>query len=289
MRCGPTAGTALRTVATLVVTTVAALVGLSIGPVRAAPASAATDCVGVVVDARQIGGTLRTGCALGDPRDGFAALTKAGFRYTLRARDGLLCQLDQQPASCTDTTGTTYWSYWYRAPGSRTWVYANEGPGTHDPKPRSTEAWVWQDGGKKPPPDLGLAAICPQAASPAPRPSGAPTTEPAPGPSRTQDAATRAASAPAARPSRTATTTAAPRSATAATRETAPVPTSSAAGPTTAVPAATAPDSSTSPVTAADSAASGSSLPGTAGAAVGGLVAAGIGLAAYLRSRRGGP
>ena len=55
---------------------VVALVAL-IGP--AAPAfAAATPCVGVVVDGRLAGGSVRTACAAGDPKTGLDALTKAG-------------------------------------------------------------------------------------------------------------------------------------------------------------------------------------------------------------------
>jgi hypothetical protein len=143
-------------------------------PASGTPAHAdADDCVGIVVDGRLLGGTVLTGCADGDPDSGFDALRRAGFAYTPRPRDGLVCQIDGAPA-CSDTTTTTYWSYWWRAPGSVRWRYATEGPATHDPAPGSTEAWVWQEGGRRPPPDVALATICPQAAEaekPSPKPS----------------------------------------------------------------------------------------------------------------------
>jgi hypothetical protein len=164
---GTVIGTAWLALATLVVAGAAGLLGVT----RAAPASAAADCVAVIVDARQLGGSLRTGCAQVDPSNGFQALSKAGFGFTPRPRDGLVCQINGAPA-CADTTSSTYWSYWYRAPGSRTWVYANEGAGTHNPKPGSTEAWVWQDGGKTAPPDVAASTICPQLkAQPKPKPA----------------------------------------------------------------------------------------------------------------------
>ena len=73
-----------------------------------------------------------------------------------------MCQIDGAPA-CADTSTTTYWSYWYRAKGSRSWVYASEGSGSHDPAPGSTEAWVWQDGRQRTPPDVAQRTICPVA------------------------------------------------------------------------------------------------------------------------------
>lgn len=136
-----------------------------LGLLSAPPVAAAEPCVGVIVDARLLGGPVDTACADGDPDSGLDALTMAGFRYAFVPRQpGLVCQIDGQP-ECSRTSTTTYWSYWYRAKGSSRWVYANEGAGTHDPEPGSTEAWVWQDGGRREPPDVALRRICPQVAN----------------------------------------------------------------------------------------------------------------------------
>ncbi|HEX7189380.1 MAG TPA: hypothetical protein VF423_14260 [Actinomycetes bacterium] len=136
-----------------------------LGLLSAPPVAAAEPCVGVIVDARLLGGRVDTACADGDPDSGLDALTMAGFRYAFVPRQpGLVCQIDGQP-ECSRTSTTTYWSYWYRAKGSSRWVYANEGAGTHDPEPGSTEAWVWQDGGRREPPDVALRRICPQVAN----------------------------------------------------------------------------------------------------------------------------
>lgn len=131
-------------------------------------ANAADPCVGVIVDGRLYGGTLTYSCAKGDPSSGLAALRMAGYSYAFVPRQpGLVCQINSKPA-CSDTSTTSYWSYWHRAPGSSTWVYSSKGAGSHDPANGSTEAWVWQQGGKKTPPSIGQKTICPQAASPAP-------------------------------------------------------------------------------------------------------------------------
>jgi hypothetical protein len=154
----------------------AVLAATTLGP--AAPAYAATaPCVAVVVDARLAGGPLQTACAKGDPTSGLAALTKAGFSYAFLPRvPGEVCQIDARPA-CARTSTTTYWSYWHRAKGSTRWVYSTEGAATYDPAPGSTEAWVWQEGGKRQPPDLSFRSICPATASaPSPSPSRHPTT-----------------------------------------------------------------------------------------------------------------
>ncbi len=153
----------VRRVATLLLPALAgaAVASATLGP--AAPAAASNACVGVVIDGRLAGEGVRTACATGDPTDGLAALTKAGVRYAFVPRvPGQLCQLDGVPA-CSDTGADTYWSYWWRAKGSSRWVYATTGAGSHDPEPGDTEAWVWQDGGRREPPDIAFARICPQA------------------------------------------------------------------------------------------------------------------------------
>jgi hypothetical protein len=174
----------------------------------AAPAYAATaPCVAVVVDARLAGGPLHAACAKGDPTSGLAALTKAGFSYAFLPRQpGEVCQIDALPA-CSRTSTTTYWSYWHRAKGSSRWVYSTEGAATFDPAPGSTEAWVWQEGGKRQPPDLSFRSICPAAASaPGPTPSQHRTTTPTVTATTTPMGATRPTSAEASTPTRTGAT-----------------------------------------------------------------------------------
>ncbi|MGZ4592791.1 MAG: hypothetical protein ACXV3C_02920 [Actinomycetes bacterium] len=270
--------------ATLVVAGAAGLLGC----LRAAPASAATDCVAVLVDFRKLGGNLQTGCAQGDPSNGFQALTRAGFAYTPRPRDGLVCQINAKPA-CTDTTTSAYWSYWYRAPGSSTWVYANQGPGTHDPRPGSTEAWVWQDGGRAQPPSVAASSICPQLKA---------SRSPTPTPTRSSPRTTRGSSAGASRTAHPGQATAskaarAPSLAPSAT----PGPTSPSPSPsrTSKVVTATSDPSSAESTTAppsttgaAPTGGSGSRLPAGAGLAAGAVLVVGIGAAAMARARRNG-
>jgi hypothetical protein len=292
---GTAIGTAWLALATLVVAGAAGLLGVT----RAAPASAAADCVAVIVDARQLGGSLRTGCAQVDPSNGFQALSKAGFGFTPRPRDGLVCQIDGAPA-CADTTSSTYWSYWYRAPGSRTWVYANEGAGTHNPRPGSTEAWVWQDGGKTAPPDVAASTICPQLkAQPKPKPapptaSSRPTRTSKPAKSKTAGTAGGAGPSASGAPRSPSATASGPTGSAAATTSSAAATTSSAAAVPTSGPAgssepSTAPPTGvSSPVTLDAKPTDGpdGALPGGAGVALGAILVLGIGAAAALRARR---
>jgi hypothetical protein len=253
----------------------AVLAATTLGP--AAPAYAATaPCVAVVVDARLAGGPLHTACAKGDPASGLAALTKAGFSYAFLPRvPGEVCQIDALP-DCARTSTTTYWSYWHRAKGSTRWVYSTEGAATYDPAPGSTEAWVWQEGGKRPPPDLSFRSICPAAASaPSPSPSQHPTT-----PTRTPTAtatpmgATRPTSAEASSPAK-AGGTGHPRGGSMGTH-------SPTAAPTT--PAATTTDAAATP-RPHEATSSGPSWRGTAVALVAiALLAAGA-VARFRRSR----
>jgi hypothetical protein len=270
--------TARRLAAALAATALAGL-GLLAGP--PAPAAAAEPCVGVVVDARLLGAGVSTGCATGDPDSGLEALTKAGYGYAFVPRQpGQVCQIDGAPA-CSDTSTDTYWSYWWRAKGSSRWVYATEGAATHDPAPGATEAWVWQDGGRREPPDIALRQICPQVAEPRP-------TSASPSPDRTSSRAP----SPEQSSSRSATGSASGRTSSSRSPETTvtPTSTSSTATPTASSPAAagSAPATPSQTAVASQAAADdGGELP-WAGVALGGGLIAVFGGAALARSRRGG-
>lgn len=247
----------------------------------ATPAAAAEPCVGVIVDARLLGGGVSTGCAQGDPSTGLKALTMAGYSYAFVPRQpGLVCQVDGAP-ECSRTSTQTYWSYWYRPKGSDSWVYASQGAGTHDPAPGSTEAWVWQDGGRRQPPDIALRTICPQAfrpvpasrsSSPSPDRTRTASRSPSPRQSASGDGA-GAAGRTSEKPSAGTTTTPPPTSAT-------PTATTTSAAPATSgVARSRAP---------AEGDSGGGAVP-WAGVAVGGGLIAALGGAALARSRRGGP
>ncbi len=258
----------------------AAAVPLVLGPgLLAAPAAAAEPCVGVIVDARLLGGGVHTGCAKGDPDSGLDALATAGFDYAFAPRiPGFVCQIDAAP-ECRSTGPTTYWSYWYRSKGSRTWVYSAAGAGSHDPAPGSTEAWVWQDGGRREPPDVALTTICPQVArsrSDRATPSSTPRTARS---SPTSQAARTSQAAPS--PDSSAPSTPSDTSAT-APAGVPPSPTAPAAPTAEATPEAAS--STDGAVPAGDRA---DRTPWTGVVLGGGLVAV-LGAAALRRSRRSG-
>jgi hypothetical protein len=257
----------------------AVALALVLGPTAPVPAAAATrPCVGMIVDSRLAGGSLRTACATGDPRSGLAALTAAGFSYAFVPRQpGQVCQIDSFP-ECSRNGSDTYWSYWHRAKGTGRWVYSGEGAATYDPEPGDTEAWVWQEGGKRPPPDIAFGTLCPQAAAADVEPSDPPlpaatakkTTTPQPTGSGDVPLPDLTTTPPALKPSLSrAPSTSAEASTPAAT-------TTSAATPTEPSPSA-------SPVASSDD-----SGPPWAGLAVGVAVVALLGGAALARTRRTG-
>ncbi len=265
-----------------------------LGP--AAPAAAAARCVGVVVDARLAGGSLHSRCAKGDPDSGLDALARAGVGYAFVPRQpGQVCQLDGVPA-CSDTGTDTYWSYWWRAKGSTRWVYATTGAAAHDPAPGDTEAWVWQDGGRRKPPDLTFASICPSAAgarsgSPAPARSSSPArsreAEPLPDPTSTPKASRPAAtssSKPSSSKASTSTASSSPVSGSTAPPTTSTPGTTSTTSTSAGDPSAAATDGS-GPEGSDGSDGSGDGAP-WAGAAVGAALVALLGGATVLRSRR---
>jgi hypothetical protein len=257
------------------------VVALVLGPTAPVPAAAATrPCVGMIVDGRLAGGSLRTGCATGDPRSGLAALTDAGFSYAFVPRQpGQVCQIDGLP-ECSRNGSDTYWSYWHRTKGSHRWVYSGEGAATYDPEPGDTEAWVWQEGGKRPPPDIAFGALCPQAVAadvepsdpPMPAPTAKKTTTPT-GSGDPQPLPDLTTTPPALKPSKTASTGS-------------PAATSAeAATPPPTTPATTPPPSpNASPVASTDDGGG----PPWAGLAVGVAVVALLGGAAVARARRTG-
>src|SRR5438045_3604844 len=122
----------------------------------ARPASGKQICVGVLVDATALGGRVDTDCAsVSDGTNGVEVLDAAGHQITV-CRDGIIGEIDGQPADgCATKDSTHYWSYWHRAPGSRSWTYSTEGPATYKPADDSTEGWVLQNAHSEdqPPPD----------------------------------------------------------------------------------------------------------------------------------------
>lgn len=141
----------------------------------ATPAAAAkTICVGLVVDARSLGGPVSAHCTtVPDGSTGYDVLGADGHTVGFR-NDGLICTIDNRPSDgCAAVDAEHYWAYFHRKPGSSSWSYSNEGATTYEPGNGETEGWVWRDGDAAKPDNVAYATICPPAATarPHPRPS----------------------------------------------------------------------------------------------------------------------
>ena len=160
-----------------------------------APAAATkTICVGLVVDARPLGGPLASDCTtVPDGSSGYDVLRKAGHTVGFR-HDGLICTIDNRPADgCAAIDAAHYWAYFHREPGDSSWTYSNEGATTYEPENGETEGWIWRDADMAKPPNIPYSTICPQESSQSPAPSPSPrphrTAAPDPsGPTRSQPA-----------------------------------------------------------------------------------------------------
>lgn len=158
------------------------MVAALVATVACVPVTAqASACAGVavVVDFSALGGTVRTGCATGDPSSGTAALTAAGFGYTFAVRQpGFVCRIDGQPAGdpCVTTPPpTASWAYWHAQPGG-SWVYSDTSASAYDPAPGSVEGWSFGAGQQ---PGIAPPAPAPQPVQPAPRQPAPPAGQPA--------------------------------------------------------------------------------------------------------------
>ena len=139
----------------------------------AAPVTAAkTICVGLVVDSRSLDGPMSAKCTtVPDGSTGYDVLRAAGHTVGFR-NDGIICTIDNRPSQgCAATDASHYWAYFHREPGSSSWSYSDEGATTYKPDNGETEGWVWRDGDMAKPQNVAYSTICPQTASPTPRPT----------------------------------------------------------------------------------------------------------------------
>ena len=102
--------------------------------------------VTVVVDASEIGGDLRVGCAL-EAGTGTEALLAAGFA-DVRDEAGMICAIDARPDPCPAEFTGQYWSYWYAEDGA--WQMWTEGSDTAEVSPGAVEGWRYGDGAAGP-------------------------------------------------------------------------------------------------------------------------------------------
>lgn len=157
---------------------------LVLPPATAAPtAGACSDSTGVtvVVDFASTGGGVQVRCAPAPVKNGFDALTRAGFSITnVSTQPGFLCRIDGKPADdpCNHTPSPSrYWSYWHAERGGA-WIYSTSG-GSRTPPPGSVDGWAF---GASDPPSTAPPGPVATTTTTRPPPATATTTAPtAPG------------------------------------------------------------------------------------------------------------
>lgn len=131
----------------------AAIVFVLGSPATAGPLAARGGCavgtgVTVVVDSSDLGGSIETGCAIGDPATGRAALSAAGFT-AVDGAPGLICAIDARPEPCPATFQGEYWSYWHAKPG-QSWTSYQVGADSSTPVRGEVEGWRYGNGAVEP-------------------------------------------------------------------------------------------------------------------------------------------
>ena len=167
----------------------AAVTGLTVVGLGTAPAAAALCAdaggVSVVVDFREVGGGIATGCdADGGGKSAATLFADAGFALEyVQRQPGFVCRVNGAPAaaSCVSTPpANAYWGLYWSNGTSGSWSYSSLGVGSLTVPAGGSVAFAWQGQAQGPP---GVAAPS-HAGSPTPSPS--PTASPTPsGPTAT--------------------------------------------------------------------------------------------------------
>jgi len=129
----------------------ASAVAVAVAVAPAVPSSAASQeapCDGVLVVVDHGERAPVTGCAEGDPANGFEALAGAGFEVDVLVREPrFLCRIDGRPADdpcLAFAPADAYWSAWTRGPDG--WDYAVVGAADLDPAPGAVLGWAFGAG-----------------------------------------------------------------------------------------------------------------------------------------------
>lgn len=172
-----------RPAAHAVAAVAAAVSALALPLLPTAPAAASTcssaSGVNVIVD---FGGSIKTGCAAGDPASAWAALQAAGFSVegTQRFPTTFVCRIDGFPApaqeACIQTPpASAYWALW-SAPAGGSWSYSTQGAATLNPAPGTAIGLAFGAGASP-----GMAPPAPtQPTTSTTRPPTTSTTKPSP-------------------------------------------------------------------------------------------------------------
>lgn len=160
-----------------------------------APAATAATCSGsggvsVVVDYRELGGGIVTGCAPGGGgRSAASIFESAGVALSYATRQpGFVCRVNGAPTSdpCVNTSpADAYWGLWWSEGSSASWTYSSQSVGGLTVPDGGSVAWSWQQGrtdGAVPP---GVGAPVTEKSTPSPTASPSPSRSPSRSPSPT--------------------------------------------------------------------------------------------------------
>lgn len=158
---------------------------LVLAPTAVLPPAGAATCstasgVSVVVDYKEIGGGIVTGCApTGGSKSAAAIFAEAGVALSYASRQpGFVCRVNDQPTTdpCVNTSpADAYWGLWWSDGTGSSWTYSPVGVGGLSVPAGGSVAWAWQlDRGDAPvPPGIPAPVI---KKTPSPTPTAPPTS-----------------------------------------------------------------------------------------------------------------
>ncbi len=135
-------------------------VPLGLAPAAVLPAAVAATCSGssgvsVVVDYRELGGGIATGCVPdGGGRSAASIFASAGVEITYATRQpGFVCRVNGVPTSdpCVNTSpADAYWGLWWTDGTSSSWTYSSQSVGGLTVPDGGSVGWSWH-GSCRPP------------------------------------------------------------------------------------------------------------------------------------------
>ncbi|RYB96146.1 hypothetical protein EUA06_00735 [Nocardioides glacieisoli] len=169
-----------------------------------APAAEAATCtssggVSVVVDYRELGGSILTACAPdGGGKSATAIVASVGVTLTYASRQpGFVCRVNGQPAAdpCVNASpADAYWGLWWADGAKASWTYSSYASGSLTVPAGGSVGWSWQQ-------DRASSGAAPPGVAP-PVQSSTPTATPTPtsSPSSSPTSSPSASSSPSATP-----------------------------------------------------------------------------------------
>ena len=129
---------------------------LGLAPTSLVGSAGAATCtsaggVSVVVDYRELGGSMVTACAPdGGGKSATAVFASVGVSLTYATRQpGFVCRVNGVPTSdpCVNTSpADAYWGLWWSDGTTGSWTFATTGVGGQTVPAGGSVGWSWQQG-----------------------------------------------------------------------------------------------------------------------------------------------